>query len=119
MKLLLADRALQYADVRIRNSLKKCFNCHRAILPQTAAVRYSDSSDIRVRGGSVRPHREIWELPCALAKRACMHAGISTIFGSCWRSVSLAMRRESDFADMICFAGRYDIAPDILMQLLF
>ena len=47
MKLLLADRALQYADVRIRNSFKKCFHCHRVILPQTAAVRYSDSSDIK------------------------------------------------------------------------
>jgi hypothetical protein len=37
MELLLADRALEHADVLI-GTLKKRFNCHRAILPQATTV---------------------------------------------------------------------------------
>lgn len=118
MKLFLADRALQYADVCIRNALKEGFHCHRAILPQTDAVRYNDSSDIKwVRGGSARPRRVVWGLPCG--------AGVQTRRNIRDLRLLLAFKllppwaREVNFADMICFAGRYNIAPDIRVQSLF
>src|ERR1700686_4789156 len=38
MELLFADRAPCHAGVHIRNSLKKRFYCHMAILPEAATV---------------------------------------------------------------------------------
>src|SRR5581483_948580 len=96
------------ADVRIRNSLKEGFHYHQAILPQTAAVSLLQLQ--RHSNGPAADQRIYVErfgnCHTVLPKQTCMHTGISTIFGSCWRSSFCCHEtREMNFADMILLCG--------------
>ncbi len=57
MELLFANRALQYADVSIRNPLKECFHRHNAMLRQTTRVCDQDINPalFGLRGGIIHP----------------------------------------------------------------